>query len=471
MLSFFSDPFFRNAAPIIRIGRQRPLSPDDAPPLPPELDPRNVSSRFADLKTDRFWPFFFATFAATGAPARRIITLTVLKLAIGITTPLLLHTLLTMLPQVTGAATLPLSAVLTAVALGLMGMIGALFQQHWYFNALQGFALIMNGFNERVVHHALRLRRSARAGMQTGDMVNHLSSDTDAMAESMFIIPEFTNTILQTLAVLVVLWYFLGAATLAAIATLMIVSPMTILVARRYRKLDHVIMGLRDDRVTLMSQILQGIRVVKFHAWENSVRSEVASVRSREVDTRVKIVRTDAVSTVIFISTTTLVAFAGFGAYVLGGGILNAPLVFACLALFAMLEEPFGMVSHLLANLQHARVAATRLHAYFSAPVRREDERPLSAPAQLLGSRARGLPCNILMVQSGVARYHAEHCCRTKCGHHWYGGCREEYVVAHTCRTSRHTTRKGDLPEPTIGRTSTLEVRTARSIHSQCYRS
>ncbi|MBK6292897.1 MAG: hypothetical protein IPF59_14335 [Ignavibacteria bacterium] len=63
------------------------------------------------------------------------------------------------------------------------------------------------------------------------------------MAESMFIIPEFPNTILQTLAVLVVLWYFLGAATLAAIATLMIVSPMTILVARRYRKLDHVIMG------------------------------------------------------------------------------------------------------------------------------------------------------------------------------------------------------------------------------------
>lgn len=391
MLSFFSDPFFRNAAPIIRIGRQRPLSPDDAPPLPPELDPRNVSSRFANLKSDRFWPFFFATFAATGAPARRIITLTVLKLAIGITTPLLLHTLLTMLPRVTGAVILPLSAILTAVTLGLMGMIGALFQQHWYFNALQGFALIMNGFNERVVHHALRLRRSARASMQTGDMVNHLSSDTDAMAESMFIIPEFTNTILQTLAVLVVLWYFLGAATLAAIATLMIVSPMTILVARRYRKLDHVIMGLRDDRVTLMSQILQGIRVVKFHAWENSVRAEVASVRSREVDTRVKIVRTDAVSTVIFISTTTLVAFAGFGAYVLGGGILNAPLVFACLALFAMLEEPFGMVSHLLANLQHARVAATRLHAYFSAPVRREDVRPLSAPSQAVGISCTGL--------------------------------------------------------------------------------
>ncbi|MBC8124793.1 MAG: hypothetical protein H7X70_03585, partial [Candidatus Kapabacteria bacterium] len=326
MPSLVSDILFRAAAPIIKIGRQRPLTPEDAPPLPTDLNPWNAPPRFATIDTARFWPFFFSAFVATGAPARRIMVLTVVKLVIGITTPLLLHRLLSLLPLASGATSFPIGALLTAIALGTMGMIGALLQQHWYFNALQGFALIMNGLNERVVQHALRLRRSARAGMQTGDMVNHLSSDTDAIAESVFIIPEFTNTILQTIVVLVVLWFFLGPATLAAIATLMIVSPLTVFVAKRYRALDHVIMQLRDERVTLMSQILQGIRVVKFHAWENSVRSEVASVRSDEIHTKVKIVHTDAVSTVIFISTTTLVAFVGFGAYVLGGGQLEAPL-------------------------------------------------------------------------------------------------------------------------------------------------
>ncbi|MBC8125303.1 MAG: ABC transporter ATP-binding protein/permease, partial [Candidatus Kapabacteria bacterium] len=63
----------------------------------------------------------------------------------------------------------------------------------------------------------------------------------------------------------------------------------------------------------------------------------------------------------------------------------------ACLALFAMLEEPFGMISHMLANLQHARVAATRLHTYFSAPVRREDDRPLSMPSQPLAMTCSNL--------------------------------------------------------------------------------
>jgi len=296
-----------------------------------------------------------------------------------------------MLPEVTASPSLPLSALLTACALGCTGMVGALFQQHWYFNALKGFAVIMNGLNQRVVNHALCLRRSARAGMQTGDMVNHLSSDTDALAESMFIIPEITNTIVQSIGVLFVLWYFLGPATLAAVAMLLLVAPLTIRVADRFRKLDNTIMELRDQRVTLMSQILQGIRVVKFHAWEKSVKAEVNAVRSKEVVTKVKIVRTDAVSTVLFISTTTLVAFAGFGAHVLLGGALNAPLVFACLALFAMLEEPFGMISHFLSNLQHARVAAVRLHTYFSASVRNEDSRALSAASLPVAISCSGL--------------------------------------------------------------------------------
>ncbi|MCX6141576.1 MAG: ABC transporter transmembrane domain-containing protein, partial [Candidatus Kapabacteria bacterium] len=385
---------FHSAAPIIKIGRQRPLTPEDAPPLPPELNPRNASQRYATLDAGRFWPFFLGAFFATGAPARRILGLTVVKLVVGIGTPLILHRLLTLLPMIKGATSLPVGALLVAVALGTVGMIGALIQQHWYFNALQGFALIMNGLNERVVQHALRLRRSARAGMQTGDMVNHLSSDTDAIAESVFIIPEFTNILLQTSVVLAVLWYFLGVATLAAVVTLVLVSPLTVVVARRFRHLDHAIMELRDERVTLMSQILQGIRVVKFHAWENSVRNEISGVRSAEIHTKIKTVHSDAVGTVIFISTTTLVAFVGFGAYVLGGGTLTAPLVFACLALFAMLEEPFGMISHLLANLQHARVAAGRLHAYFSAAVRREDLRPLSEPLESIG-----LACSNLVMQ------------------------------------------------------------------------
>ncbi len=394
MSLLFTDPLFRRVGSIIKVGALRPLTEEDAPPLDQRVDPAYAPTVYATLDTSRFWRFFVGCFWATGTPARMLLVLGALKLSIAVSTPILLRVLLEQLPAVSTSAALPIGAIVTALMLGSMGMIGALLQQHWFYNALQGFSIIMNGINERVVQQALRLRRSARATMQTGDMVNHLSSDTDALCESVFVLPEFANTAVQSIAVIVVLWTMLGAATLAGIATLLVISPMLFLVARRYRKLDSVLMEHRDQRVTLMSQILQGIRVVKFHAWETSVKDEVQQVRSQEIATRVSIVRTDALSTVMFISTTTLVAFSAFSTFVALGGTLTAPVIFSCLALFALLEEPFGYLSHLLANLQHARVATTRLHAYFSAPTREEDHRDTSAPGV-----AVGLTCTSLTMQ------------------------------------------------------------------------
>lgn len=387
----FRDVFFQSVSPIIRLGRTRPLTPEDAPALPHGLHPKDAADAFSGLPTESFRRFVFGVFWATGRPARIVLTIITVRIALVLTTPVLLHSMLSQLPGVAHSQQVPVAALLTALTLGTVGIMGALLNQHMFFNMLRGFATIINGLNDRIIHHALRLRRSSRSTMQTGDMVNHLSSDTDAMAESMFFVPEFYNTSVETIAVMIMLWWYLGTAAFASFAVLAIIAPLMTVLARRFRRLDHELMELRDERVTLMSQILQGIRVVKFHAWERSVRDEVSSVRHREVGTKVRIVRTDALSTMIFVSTTTLVGFAGFGTYVLMGGDLTTPLIFACLSLFAMLEEPFGIVSHLLSNLQHARVATGRLHRFFTSPVREHDLRPLSAASVAVGLRAEKL--------------------------------------------------------------------------------
>lgn len=390
-MRWFDRLLFRQALPLIRIGRERPLQAADAAPMPDVLHPEQASKTFTTLNPATFWPFILGTFRATGAPARSIAWLIGVRLVVSLATPVLIKRLLEQLPSVAGAESIPVGILLLATALGLMGMTGAIVMQHFFANALQAFAIVVNGINRRVVDHALALRHSSRAGMNTGDLVNHLSSDTYAVAESTFFLPEFAWSLLITIAVMTLLTWYLGVAALAAVATLMVLSPLSVVVARRYRRLDHQLMELRDERVTLMSQILHGIRVVKYQAWEPSVLGEVADVRGREIHTRLRIVRTDALSTALFVSTTTIVAFVGFGTYVLLGGTLTAPLVFASLSLFAMLEDPFGMVSHLLANLQHARVAAGRLQAYFSAGTRAIDERETSAPLQPVGVAAVAL--------------------------------------------------------------------------------
>jgi ABC-type multidrug transport system fused ATPase/permease subunit len=383
--------FFTRVTSVVKAGRKRPLRADDAPPLPSFLDPRTAPDAYEHLEMDHFRRFTLQVFFKLGRPAKEMVLLIFIKVAIGLSTPVILKAILERIPEMAGSESIPIGVLSLAVGLGLMGMTNAIVIQHFWYRALRGFGTIVNGINRRVVRHTLRLRHSSRAGMNTGDMVNHLSSDTDAIGETAFYLPEFMMGLVDTIAVMSLLTFYLGWGAFVALLTLIVLSPLTVLVANRYRRLDHRVMEARDERVTLMSQILQGIRVVKFQAWEPSVHDEVAQVRKREIGTRIKIVATDAMSTALFISTTTIVAFTGFSAYVLLGGELNAPLVFACIALFAMLEEPFGMISHLLANMQHAQVATTRLRNFFAAPASDIDRREVSAPSHPIGVKLDGV--------------------------------------------------------------------------------
>jgi ABC-type multidrug transport system fused ATPase/permease subunit len=371
MRSRLRDWFFWEAGAIVRVGRARPLTPGDAPPLTPELTPERLDAP-PRAKLAPFWPALLRLFFSTGRPARSVVAITFVRLAIASSTPVLLHELLRQLPAAAGAARFPWPLLGLALLLGGAVIASALLTQHWYHAALRIRTCLVNTLNPRVVAHALNLRRSARARMETGDLINHLGSDTDAVAEAGFFLPEGFNAFLTIVVAFIVLFSYLGWAACASLAALLVLTPFTSLLARRFRRLDERIMRIRDKRATLMSQIVHGIRVVKFHAWEPSVYAEVQSLRKPEIQTRIGIVASDVLASAIWVSTATVVAFTGFGAFVLLGGSLNAPLVFTCLALFSMLEEPFGLISHILARLQHARVASQRLEEYFDAPERHD---------------------------------------------------------------------------------------------------
>ena len=149
-----TDPLFRRMGSIIKIGTQRPLTEADAPPLDPSVNPAHAPATYATLDTSRFWRFFIGCFWAAGAPARMLVGLGIAKIAIAVATPILLRSLLEQLPATSNTAAIPIAAISTAIALGSMGIVGALLQQHWFYNALQGFSIIMNGINERVVQPA-----------------------------------------------------------------------------------------------------------------------------------------------------------------------------------------------------------------------------------------------------------------------------------------------------------------------------
>jgi ABC-type multidrug transport system fused ATPase/permease subunit len=100
---------------------------------------------------------------------------------------------------------------------------------------------------------------------------------------------EFFNTFnnlwaapLQITLGLVLLWQQLGIATLAGMLTMLILIPFNAYITTKMRFVQILIMKEKDKRVKLMNEILNGIKVLKLYAWENSFRDQVMAYRDKE---------------------------------------------------------------------------------------------------------------------------------------------------------------------------------------------
>lgn len=366
---------FTEIAPLVRLGSKRPLEAGDMPPLPAAFEPRESEEAFRRMPTERPYHFVWKSFWAAGFSARWAMITDVMRLPLAIAGPLLFRALLQHIAILESQPDAMTTTLLLALFLALTVIADGIVVQHFYYYALMTWARIANGLYLRIYRHALRLTRSAQMTTQTGDLVNHIASDSEGIGESSFFIPEIIYSALQVIATITLLFNFLGVAAISAIVTVVLMMPVTRMAARKFAKHDTDLWKHRDDRITLMSQILSGIRVIKYFAWERSIIKEVDEVRGKEIHAYVQLIISEAISTVLFLSTSTIVAFAGFGSYVLLGGTLSAEIIFPCLLLFMQLEQPVGALPHWIKNVAHARVAAERLHKYFQLAQHEETER------------------------------------------------------------------------------------------------
>ena len=66
-------------------------------------------------------------------------------------------------------------------------------------------------------------------------------------------------------------------------------------------------MQYKDSRIKLMNEILNGIKVLKLYAWENSFRDKVLEIRQKELNTLRKTAYLGALSTMAWTSAPFLV--------------------------------------------------------------------------------------------------------------------------------------------------------------------
>ncbi len=300
-----------------------------------------------------------------------------LRLVCGLSAPFLLHELLLLLGGDTKSGASLFTPLLLAVGFAAVSLVASLSMQHFFNIGLIAYQKSVVILGQSVYATTLLLPLRERKKRRGGDMVNHMSSDSEAVADIFILVGDFFYSIACIVFGFALLFFYLEEAALMGLAFFIALVPLGRWVGRRFWKHEELVMAEKDQRIEALSQVLSAIKVIKCFGWEKASVSKVGAIRKKELRHRKFIVALEALARFLFVGTSYLAAAATFLAYVLWVGELNVAQVFASLAVFKLIEEPFGQLTVDLSGLMNVRVSAKRIAEFLAAG---------SSPAMVLGS-------------------------------------------------------------------------------------
>ena len=129
----------------------------------------------------------------------------------------------------------------------------------------------------------------------------------------------------------------------AGMAILFTLVPANLVGNHFGKKIQTRQMHLKDQRILKMNEILQGIKVIKYYAWEKPFMNIVNKIRKSEIRTIKQNGLVYSMLNVTFTIVPLTVTLATFSVYIYldpENNILTAEKVFSCIAIFNVLRIP-----------------------------------------------------------------------------------------------------------------------------------
>ncbi|WP_373997781.1 ABC transporter transmembrane domain-containing protein [Bdellovibrio bacteriovorus] len=359
-MNFFRRMLFYQVSPLVKLAKTKNIDEGDLLPLPAHLHPETLPVSLEPLLWTTPKAFLFSLIRTLKKFLAPGYSWYLASSILALLSPVFVNRFVGLISKGVTQETLP-EALVYGLLLGLCGFLSGLFLQHYFYNTLQCYQVTTNILNQKIFSHSLKLSQSARQKSQVGDIVNHMSSDSDSVSDFPQIMGDLVSSLFLITGVVAMLFYYIGWSAFAALAVLFTLAPLTNYVAKKFTHLDEEMMKHRDHRVTLMTQALNAIRVVKYFAWEKSVSKEVTEVREKELLSRRRLARAEVISSLGYLGVSTLVLFVALAVHAWRGQVLDAAIIFTCISLFGLLEGPFGDLSRLISRYTTAVVGAGRI--------------------------------------------------------------------------------------------------------------
>uniref|UniRef100_A0A8C4Z3A9 ATP-binding cassette, sub-family C (CFTR/MRP), member 6a n=1 Tax=Gadus morhua TaxID=8049 RepID=A0A8C4Z3A9_GADMO len=244
-----------------------------------------------------------------------------------------------------------------ATLIFLLSCLQSLFNHQYMYTCFTVGMRVKTAVMGLVYRKSLVINSSARRTCTVGEIVNLVSADTQKLMDFVVYFNAVWLAPIEIALCLFFLWQHLGPSALAGIATVILIFPLNGYIAKKRSKLQ-VQMKFMDGRIRLMNEILSGIKILKFYAWEKAFLEQVLGYREKELQALKKSQVLYSISFASFNCSSFLIAFAMFGVYVTidARNVLDAQKVFVSMALINILKTPLSQLPFVMSTTMQVTV-------------------------------------------------------------------------------------------------------------------
>ncbi|XP_050416423.2 multidrug resistance-associated protein 1 [Patella vulgata] len=238
----------------------------------------------------------------------------------------------------------------------------AFFHQNFHIGMTLGMR-VKSSVISAIYRKAMTIDSEARKASTAGEIVNLMSVDAQRLQDITGYLWMMWSAPLQIILAMYLLWGTLGPSVLAGLGVMILLMPINGVIAAKLRKFQMAQMKLKDKRIKLMSEVLNGMKVLKLYAWELSFQEKISEIRNQELDILRKSAYLNAFGTFTWTCAPFLVTLATFATYVLSSteNYLDAQKAFVALSLFNILRFPMTLLPMLLSFIVQANVSIGRI--------------------------------------------------------------------------------------------------------------
>lgn len=366
-----SRVFMLWVTPTIIRGYRTPLTREDVPPLPASINSRTLAERAeilwaAEAKADKpqLWKVFFrlskcdVALGVSASVLQGIFNVVLRPLALKVVIQSILD----------GDVNLAFAVLL------VLGMSSIILLES-LFGAFSRQALADDVASTFAASAAAMIVR--KAGRISGSAVGYdesvlIGTDVLRTFENSKFVAQLPGAVSGLIGGLLVLIFLLGWGGMVGFAVCISMLMANMQMGKLSKKLEVKNLTACDIRIGLMREVLDGIKAIKFMAWEDQYIEAITKARAHEVSHLRKFRLLQASTANLGRTNPMISTCASFVAFVAFGQDLTASNAFAALAVFQSLRMPLIIIPLDITYLAQMRVSLQRMQNYLSTPVFQE---------------------------------------------------------------------------------------------------